>query len=955
MKKLILYASLVCIGMVSCSKDYLVDEENTPSWLGESIYEELKSPKSLSGTFNTYLRLIDDLDYAEVLGKTGSKTIFPANDEAFAAYFANGNNRYGARSYEDLTYNQKAQLLYSSMLDNAILIGNVSTEQNANGDLIQGKAVKHQTNIQLTNSIETMYSQNFPKNNPYFDRFLENGSLQAIFDNTRAPIVHFTGEYMLNNAMTVTGENNDFSVITGSEYNDGDAFVFSHKVIHDNVTCQNGYIHQLDGVLEPAGNMAQVLRESTEEGTGTSLFSRMLDYYCAPFNDANTKNNYNAWAIENGYPTIENVYAIRYFSQNSQSMKLDRYMDDEGKTSNVHTDAQLLNFDPGWNYFKPTVSGTESANAEIAAILAPTDDALWEYFRENGGGGAYIIKNLGNPALENTRENLGENFDAIYNNDPSVFTNMLNNLMKPYFSKTVPSKFSTVQNDAFEFMNVTLDDVNKKADGKYNVCIANNGVIYKMNKFFAPQLYNSVLGPASVYQNMRCMGQMLNDHAVMAGEKSALEADMYYYLLSMKSKYAVFIPEDNATFLFIDPLSIYDVDGVKALRFRFDATASDAKFNVMVQKGSFVGGVYSPLPEYEEENIEKGTYKTQIQDMLNYHTVVLNSNVDGLNGNHFYKTKHGGAIFVPDGYGYNNSTIKGGAQIDGDAPSAKVITQYSKTGRKDADPEANLENGTCYLLNTPIQPTVMSTYKVLSTRFEKFYDFMSGFDAYSNILTFAGISDQVNAVTKKSEQTSYTMFETTNSNDLYPNLHDERMRMLSAYNYTLYAPTDEAMEQAYAAGLPSWEDVETIYNDNESNQDAAEKAAAVAKVRKMIDIMRSFVFYHIQNNSVFADNIVNTGVYQTFCTDDLGIAQILNISGGNGTLNVKDASGKTVSVQYGAENSNILARDIVKKDNAIDYSSFVTIHGVSSALCFNKSGRYDDGLVSASSAKKASR
>ena len=156
MKKLFLYASLLCIGLASCSKDYIVDEDNLPSWLGESIYGELKSPKSLNGTFNTYVRLIDDLGYTEVLGHTGSKTIFPANDEAFAEYFKDGNNRYGARSYDDLTKSQKAQLLFSSMLDNAILIGNISTEQNSSGELLQGKAVKHTTNLQLSNTIEPL-------------------------------------------------------------------------------------------------------------------------------------------------------------------------------------------------------------------------------------------------------------------------------------------------------------------------------------------------------------------------------------------------------------------------------------------------------------------------------------------------------------------------------------------------------------------------------------------------------------------------------------------------------------------------------------------------------------------------------------------------------------------------------------------------------------------------------
>lgn len=958
MKKLILYASLVCIGMVSCSKDYVVDEESLPSWLGESIYGELKSPKSLNGTFSTYIRLIDDLGYAEVLGHTGSKTIFPANDEAFAEYFKDGNNRYGARSYDDLTTSQKAQLLFSSMIDNAILIGNISTEQNSSGELLQGKAVKHTTNLQLSNTIEPLYSQNFPQNNSYFDRFVEAGSLHTVNDNTVPPMVHFTGEYMLNNSMTVVGDDNDFSVLTGNSYTDGDAYIFKHKVISSNVTCQNGYIHQLDGVLEPPGNMAQVLREDTESGSGTSLFSRMMDYYCAPFNDVSTKNTYNAWAIENNMPTIDNVYAIRYFSQLSRNaVKLDRYTDDDGKVTDVKTESQLLNFDPGWNQYKP--NATSSQNEDIAAILAPTDDALWDFFKENGGGGAYIIRNLGDNTLDNTRENLGANLDAVYNNDPSVFTNMLNNLMKSNLSKTVPSKFSTVQNDAFEFMGVTLSDVHKNSEGKYDVKIANNGVIYKMDKFFAPQLYNSVLGPASVYQNMRSMGQMLNDHAVTAGEVPALGVNMYYYLMSMKSKYAVFVPEDNSTFIYIDPVSIYDTDGYgqKALRFRFNTAATNEKFNVMVQKGVYENGEFLELAEYTEENIANGTYSTQIQDLLNYHVVVLNSNEEGLNGNHYYKTKHGGAIYVPDGFARNGKTVLGGAQVEGNAPAAKVLSQYSKTGRVDADPETNIENGTCYLIDTPIQPTTTSTYKVLSKNFEKFYDFMVGFENNPDILKFAGISDAVNEKTGKSEQTKYTMFETTNLSVQYEDMYDARMRMLSAYNYTLYAPTDAAMEKAYSKGLPTWDEIESLFSAySDLTEGTSEYEAASKELRTKIDVMRQFVFYHIQNNSVFADNTIATGSYQTFCTDDLGIAQTVTVGGGSGTLKVTDLAGQTISVTYGSENANILARDMVRTSNGrgIDYSSFVTIHGIDTPLCFNSNGRYD-GKWNAVSAKRARR
>ena len=136
MKKLFLYASLLCLGIVSCTKDYVVPEGDLPSWLGESIYKELQQPKELDGTFNTYIRLIDDLDYANVLNKTGSKTIFPANDEAFERFFKDGNNKFGAKSYDDLTRSQKAELLFSSMLDNAILVGTLSNRQGASGNML---------------------------------------------------------------------------------------------------------------------------------------------------------------------------------------------------------------------------------------------------------------------------------------------------------------------------------------------------------------------------------------------------------------------------------------------------------------------------------------------------------------------------------------------------------------------------------------------------------------------------------------------------------------------------------------------------------------------------------------------------------------------------------------------------------------------------------------------------
>ena len=79
-------AKAVCLvaicGAYSCADDYKWDDEN-PSFLGPSIYEYLKT----DGSYKNFVKLIDDLDYKEVLGRTGSKTLFVADDDAFKAIY----------------------------------------------------------------------------------------------------------------------------------------------------------------------------------------------------------------------------------------------------------------------------------------------------------------------------------------------------------------------------------------------------------------------------------------------------------------------------------------------------------------------------------------------------------------------------------------------------------------------------------------------------------------------------------------------------------------------------------------------------------------------------------------------------------------------------------------------------------------------------------------------------
>ena len=107
----------------------------------------------------------------------------------------------------------------------------------------------------------------------------------------------------------------------------------------------------------------------------------------------------------------------------------------------------------------------------------------------------------------------------------------------------------------------------------------------------------------------------------------------------------------------------------------------------------------------------------------------------------------------------------------------------------------------------------------------------------------------------------------------------------------------------------------------------------------------------MQNNSVFADKVVTTAEYQTFCTDTLGIAKKVKLSGGGGELTVTDVCNRPVRVTH----KNVLARDVKieasetpGKDingttfsyNKISSSAFVTIHGIEKPLCYNSTYKY---------------
>lgn len=917
--------TVACGGFTACSDDYDLDDKgNFPSWLGESIYEELKNPnqEKLTGTFTNYLRLIDDLGYTEILSKTGSKTVFPANDEAFSRFFA--NNEWGVTKYEDLSNAQKKMLLYGSMLDNALLVEMFSNVSDGETAVTSGTAMKHTSGLNVIDTITHFYNRGeMPQNNTYWDRFAQKG-IDLVMDATRPMLVHFTGEQLIQNNITTTGTNSDFEVVTGKTYSDeNNAFVYRDPIIKKDVTCQNGYIQQVQDVLVPPGTIAEVLRNNGE----SNLFSRMLERFSVPFYTSSTTVSYNDYAQANNLPLIDSVYQKRFFSDRSQGEAL--------KTDpNGNQVSYSLAFDPGWNAY---TNGYNNANplSDVCAIFAPTDKAMIDYF-VNSGTGRSIITRYGK--LPNTEANLAQNLDSIPINIVQTF---VRDLMKPSFIDAVPSKFENVVHDGSgDMMGITLDDINKNSDGSYDVKIGDNGVAYMMNRVFVPDEWASVLGPllhSSDKLVFYYLTQLGSTNAA-SNAQSVVNINFYAYLLSMKSNFALIAPNDKAfDKYYLDPTSLGHSNNQQRMIHFYLNKKSPYNFSASTWTYNPETGELSDSTKLSDNDASYqgiGSIISQIKDILNTHTIVL-SEGETLGTDKYYISRSGAGIE------YDGKTFRGGAQIDNGRPESNVVEKSTQT------------NGTTYVTDHIVEPATNSVWKVLNDnadRFQKFTDLCTG-KAYNSELTknemlvFAGISTTKDPETQSVPANAYRIF--TDENTANSGL-DRSVYFFNSFNYTVYAPDDAAMDSAYSKGLPSWDDVAEVVAQGDQLDDGEEKSALKTKALAMIEEINDFIRYHFQDNSVFADkSSIRNAHYQTAYTNEVGVPVSIVLNRANNVITLTDASGATQTISAsGNLLSNKMTRDFIfdspaRSASTISTSSFAVVHEINKPLCFNTSGTFD--------------
>ena len=359
-----------------------------------------------------------------------------------------------------------------------------------------------------------------------------------------------------------------------------------------------------------------------------------------------------------------------------------------------------------------------------------------------------------------------------------------------------------ITNDAKVSMGVKPEDV----DSCFMGC---NGVVYLTNKVFAPAAYRSVSFPALVRRNTT-MGVVY-----WAIEQLGLDA----YLNSMDTRYSLVLPTNDAFLQYIDPVS-YGEGTSTLYQFFWD----EERQNVRADKYQYdmaTGQILDP-EHYESAYANAASGKDNDPIMNRLSDIMENAIVVGdiEDGHTYYKTKGGSILKVTRG-GQNGVMISGGLQVEQNNP-VEVTTIYDQT---------ESGNGKAYVIEDRLlMPSRKSVYTTLSEHpeYARFLELLSGGDP---------------------DSTEYSLL-TALIDEKYECV-DQNITLFDTYNYTVYVPTNEAIEKLHEEGiLPYWTDF-----------DAATDEGLRYKIKNRIV---NFLRYHIQDNSVFIGDNTESGLkYET--------------------------------------------------------------------------------------------
>lgn len=942
----------------ACQDEYTLDDAK-PVWLNSSIYETLES----DGSYKNYLRLIADPDVnsgesdgsslVEILSKTGSKTVFVANDEAWANFFEANKNLpkenpwHYAQSFEQLSKNQKKLLLHTSMLNNAIVMENLASSSGANPT--RGQYLRRFTDVEVVDTVTRIAVTDLPKTywtvekqateegaaSPEADQWsrIRNGgllgydSIYMVLDSSLSMMVHFTNEYMAQKQIT----DEDFRILMGRERITSDVHVYDALLDSADIVCENGYINMTEKPLVPLANMAEVIRTNGR----TKIFSHILDRFSVPFQNK-TVGALFAKLYPNDFAETDTLYTKRYYSKRtfgsteSNDVKLSN---NERGDLFANTGEAILKYDPGWSGYFPIGS---TAQEDMGAMFVPNDKQMLEYF--NNGGGKTLLEEYTKDRAQNySIDDLETLFRDIDQIPLKIVQAIINQGMFTNFTTSVPSKMLKLREPTTQERIFNEEDTKLATEGGTidTVMVACNGAVYIMNNVFAPSDFDCVATPAYIRSSNRIMRWAI--YSDYDGQ-NYMGLNYYAYLKAMQSRFSFFMPNDEALKYYYDPMS-FTSRYPRVMRFIYTtgnfpfATKSAQGVSVLANFDVETGTIGRDLNTQTTNQTE---IVNRLRQMLEHYTIVHENGENTINTdkNEYYLSKNGMGIKVIRD---ENGVIKaqGGFQVENEREG--LTHNHPGILYCEVKEKGDYKNGWTFTLDAPLIPAARSVFSVLSNikRGDKGEenDYISAETVANNpyweffklcegigedeenpvdielLIKKSGLVDESDP--KYDISTNQGLTALTRAINKYRtfvdnNAIDFNVQFFDNYRYTVFAPTNEAVLNAISNGLPTWESIQADFNKCKNEDEELTNLDDSLRIQYKITYLTNFIRTHFADNSVFADNseMSETEMVTSSYDNDKGLfvkALVKREAAGDGSmLMIKDntGTGQWFTTQY---------------------------------------------------------
>lgn len=985
----------------ACQDEYTLDDAK-PVWLNSSIYETLES----DGSYKNYLRLIADPDVnsgesdesslVQILSRTGSKTVFAANDQAWEDFFAanarlpKANPWHNAQSYEQLSKNQKKLLLHTSMLNNAITMENLASSSGANPT--RGEYLRRYTDVEVVDSITKVAVTDLPKSywsiekqatvegaaSPEADQWgrIRNGGLLGydtiymVLDSSLSMMVHFTNEYMAQKQIT----DEDFRIIMGQERITSDVHVYDAHLDSADIVCENGYVNMTEKPLVPLANMAEVIRTNGR----TNIFSHILDRFSVPFQNKTVGRLYSK--LDPNFLETDTMYTKRYYSKRSFGSSENgdvALTNDERGNLFGNTGEATLKFDPGWNGYFPIGA---TAQEDMGAMFIPNDEQMLYYFNE--GGGKTLLEEYTKDRAEryslDDLETLYKDIDQI---PLKIVQAIINQGMFTSFVTSVPSKMLKLREPT------TLERIFNEADTKLaseggnidTVMVACNGAVYIMNNVLAPSDFDCVATPAYIRSSNRIMRWAI--YSDYDGQ-NYMGLNYYAYLKAMQSRFTFFLPNDEAMLYYYDPMS-FTSKYPRVMRFLYTtgnfpfATRSSQGTNVLANFDVETGTIGTDLRTQVTTNTE---IVNRLRQLLEHNTIVHESGVNTINTDkdEYYLSKNGMGIKVKrtvevDENG-NQVTRVSQAQGGFQAENEREGLEHNHPGILYANviEKGDYKNGWTFTIDAPLIPAGRSVFSVLSNMkrgktgeetdyndpeteannpYLEFFKLcnISGVDI-EHLIKKSGLVDEsdpkYDISTSEGERAlisavnKYLTFVDNNA-------VDQNVQFFNNYNYTVFAPSNEAIREAVQKGLPTWVSIQEDFDSCATEDGLLTNETDSIRIQGKITYLTNFIRTHFADNSVFADHSdINVELITSSYDNDKGLFVKTFAKRENQMLMVKDNTntGKWITTEYtfnGRDIKNVMTcdrecnskvKDQSMNNKTTEATSYAVVHLINGVL-----------------------